>query len=194
MPSFVEPIVAVQLSLAGHSGVTLFAPPWEDASGEEWQGFLGDGSKIVLLGTTDELADWIEANPDHDLADHPAWKNFAARGKSVLTPADEAHYDFESVYELAAGEADPEHVSKLADIVDMAARIGDCCEDGALRALLSGTREYNLLVEGDTSYTGRAGAAEWAQLGNTVADSWQRALTRIEFWLSWQGATNTEVE
>jgi len=193
MPSFVDPIVAVQMHLGQHSGITLFAPPWQDSDGEEWQGFLGDGAKIVLLGTSDELADWIEASPEHDLADHPAWANFAAQGKKALEPAEEAHYDFESVYELAAGEPDPEHVSKLADIVDMAARIGDCCEDGALRALLNGTREYSLLVDGETSYQGKPGAEEWSKLGSTVADSWQRALARIEFWLSWQGSTDTEV-
>src|ERR1700712_5064967 len=129
MPSFVEPIVAVSLSIGGRTGITLFAPPGEDTDGEEWQGFLGDGSKIVLLGTADELNTWLGDHPDHDLADHPAWKSFSDKGKKALTPADEARYDFDAVYEYAAEEPNPENVSQLADTVDIAGRIADCCEE-----------------------------------------------------------------
>ncbi len=189
MPFFVDPIAAVSLTANGRTGITLFAPPWQDSDGEEWQGFLGDGAKIVLLGTADELNTWLGDNPDHDLADHPAWKSFANRGKAALSPAAEAHYDFDAVYELAAAEGEPETVSKLADTVDVAARIADCCEDGKLRSLLNGTREYALLVEGDTSYHGKDGAAEWSRLGDVIAESWERALVRIESWLRWEGSS-----
>src|SRR6195952_1459137 len=193
MPSFVEPIVAVSLSIGGRTGITLFAPPWEDTDGEEWQGFLGDGSKMVLLGTADELNTWLGDHPDHDLADHPAWKAFAAQGKQALSPAPEARYDFDRVYDLAAAEPDPETVSELADTIDVAARIADCCEDGMLRSLLTGTREYALLVEGDTGYSGKDGAPEWTALGDVIAKSWERALVRIESWLRWEGSSVTPV-
>jgi hypothetical protein len=189
MPFFVDPIAAVSLTANGRTGITLFAPPWQDSDGEEWQGFLGDGAKIVLLGTADELNTWLGDNPDHDLADHPAWKSFANKGKAALSPAAEAHYDFDAVYELATAEGEPETVSKLADTVDVAARIADCCEDGKLRSLLNGTREYALLVEGDTSYHGKDGAAEWSRLGDVIAESWERALVRIESWLRWEGSS-----
>lgn len=193
MPSFADPIVAVSLAANGRTGLTLYAPPWEDTDGEEWQGFLGDGAKIVLLGTPDELNTWLGDHPDHDLADHPAWKAFVNRGKSALSPAAEAHYDFDGVYELAAADPDAETVSQLADTVDMAARIADCCEDGMLRSLLTGTREYALLVEGDTGYSGKDGSAEWSQLGDQIATSWERALVRIESWLRWEGSSSTPV-
>jgi hypothetical protein len=189
MPSFADPIVAVSLTANGRTGLTLFAPPWQDADGEEWQGFLGDGSKIVLLGTPDELNTWLGDHPDHDLADHPAWTVFANRGKTALSPEPEAYYDFDRVYELAAAEPHPETVSELADIVDVAARIADCCEDGMLRSLLNGTREYALLVEGETGYSGKEGAPEWSQLGDVIAKSWERALVRIESWLRWEGSS-----
>jgi hypothetical protein len=195
MPSFAEPIVAIRLTAGGRSGITLYAPPWEDAEGEEWQGFLGDGAKIVLLGTVDELNTWLGDNPDHDLADHPAWTAFAKRGKAVLAPAPEAQYDLDAVYELAAGEPDPQDVSKLADAVDIAARIADACEDGMLRSLLNGTREYALLVEGETDYhTGKEGRAEWSQLGSVVAESWERAEARVQNWLNWQGSSTVPHE
>ncbi len=194
MPSFAEPIVAISLSTGGRTGVTLFAPPWQDTDGEEWQGFLGDGAKIVLLGDADELNTWLGDHPDHDLADHPAWKGFAAKGKKALVPADEAFYDFDEVYELAASDADPETVSKLADTVDVAGRIADCCEDGKLRSLLNGTREYALLVASETEYHGKEGQAEWSRLGDVVAESWERAVTRIESWLRWEGSSSVAVE
>ena len=193
MPSFTDPIVAVSLAANGRTGLTLFAPPWEDADGEEWQGFLGDGSKIVLLGTPDELNTWLGDHPDHDLADHPAWKAFANQGKRALSPAPEAHYDFDRVYELAAADPDAETVSELADTVDIAGRIADSCEDGMLRSLLTGTREYVLLVEGETGYSGKDGAAEWIQLGDVIAHTWERALVRIETWLRWEGSSATPV-
>jgi hypothetical protein len=194
MPSFTEPIVAVRLIANGRTGVTLFAPPWEDSDGEEWQGFLGDGSKIVLLGSVDELNTWLGDHPDHDLADHPAWQAFSNKGKNALTPADEASYDFDAVYEWAASESDPVIVSELGETVDIAGRIADCCEDGALRSLLNGTREYALLVEGNTSYHGKEGLPEWSALGDVIAESWERALNRIESWLRWEGSSATPIE
>jgi hypothetical protein len=194
MPSFSEPIVAISLTANGRQGVTLFAPPWEDSDGEEWQGFLGDGAKIVLLGTSEELKSWLADNPEHDLSDHPAWEAFVAQGSKALEPADEAQYDFDAVYEWAAGDADPVIVSELGDTVDIAARIAESCEDGALRSLLNNTREYALLVEGETSYHGKDGEAEWTKLGDVIASSWERALNRIETWLRWEGSSSVPLD
>ncbi len=194
MLSFDEPIVAIRLSVGGRRGITLFAPPWEDADGEEWQGFLGDGSKIVLLGSADELNTWLGDHPDHDLADHPAWTAFAERGKHLLEPAAEADYELEAAWELAAGEPDPETVTALADVVDLTARIADCCEDGMLRSLLNGTPEYALLLSGEADYEGREGQAEWSRLGDVIAESWQRALNRVEPWLRWEGSSATVLD
>jgi len=190
MPSFADPIVAVRLHSEGHSGITLYAPPWEDSDGEEWQGFLGDGSKIVLLGTADELNTWLGDNPDHDLADHPSWPSFESKGKRALEPAEDADFDLGAVFELAADAPDEDTVTRLADLVDMATRIADCCEDGMLRATLTGTGEYVQLVSGEFDYTdGKAGATEWSRLGEAFAANWDRALGRIDSWLRWEGSS-----
>ena len=45
-------IVPITLTVNGRIGLTLYAPPWEDEDGEEWQGFLGDGAKILLYPST----------------------------------------------------------------------------------------------------------------------------------------------
>jgi hypothetical protein len=82
----------------------------------------------------------------------------------------------------------------LADTVDIAGRVADCCEDGMLRSLLNGTREYALLVEGETDYHGKDGGAEWSRLGDVVAESWERALARLESWLRWEGSAAAPVD
>jgi hypothetical protein len=104
-----------------------------------------------------------------------------------LRPDTSSHYDLDQVYEWASGEPDPVHVSALADVVDMVGKIADCCDDGALRRLVEGTPEYAELVDEDVSYQGKDGRKRWNQLGDTIADSWERAIKRVEDWLSWQG-------
>ena len=66
-------IVPITLTVNGRIGLTLYAPPWEDEDGEEWQGFLGDGAKILLYPGARELADFIASGEENDLSDHPAW-------------------------------------------------------------------------------------------------------------------------
>ena len=104
-----------------------------------------------------------------------------------LRPAGEDGYDLDGVYDWASGEPDPVHVSALADVVDMVARIADCCDDGALRRLVEDTPEYAELVDEEVSYQGKDGRKRWNDLGDTIADNWERAIARVESWLSWQG-------
>jgi hypothetical protein len=79
------------------------------------------------------------------------------------------------------------HVSALANVVDMAGKIADCCDDGALRSLIENTPEYAELVSDDVSYQGRDGKRAWQALGDTIAETWERALTRVDSWLAWRG-------
>ncbi len=67
------------------------------------------------------------------------------------------------------------------------AKIADCCDDGALRRLVEGTPAYAELVDEDVSYQGKDGRKRWNELGDTIADSWERAIGRVDSWLSWQG-------
>ena len=105
----------------------------------------------------------------------------------AASPAAEDHYDLDQVYEWAGGEPDPVHVSALADVVDMVAKIADCCDDGALRRLVEGTPAYAELVDEDVSYQGKDGRKRWNELGDTIADSWERAIKRVDDWLEWVG-------
>ena len=187
MPSSESAIIPITLTVNGRTGVTLWAPPWEDDEGEEWQGFLGDGAKILLYASTRELASFIASGEENDLSDHPAYGQVLAMKPDELRPAAEDHYDLDAVYEFASGEPDPVHISALADVVDMVAKIADCCDDGALRRLVEGTPAYAELVDEDVSYQGKDGAKRWNELGDTIAETWERALTRVESWLTWVG-------
>ncbi len=86
-------IVPITLTVNGRTGVTLFAPPWEDADGEEWMGFLGDGAKILLYPSAEELAAFIASGAEHDLSDHPTWGRVARLTSSDLEPSEEDDYD-----------------------------------------------------------------------------------------------------
>lgn len=165
-------IVPITLTVNGRTGLTLWAPPWEDEDEELWQGFLGDGSKILLYPNAEELAAFIATGQEHDLSDHPAWGRVARVGAGELEPAEDDAYDLDSVYELAAAEPDPVTVSALANIVDMVGKIADCCDDGALRRLIEGTPEYAALVSEDISYLGKDGRRGWNELGDTIAETW----------------------
>jgi hypothetical protein len=180
-------IIPITLTVNGRMGVTLYAPPWEDDDGEEWQGFLGDGAKVLLYPSARELAEFIASGEENDLSDHPAWGRISALTPDELRPAAEDGYDLDAVYEWASGEPDPMHVSALANVVDMVARIADCCDDGALRRLVENTPEYEELVDDEVSYQGKDGRKRWNELGDRIAESWERAINRVENWLEWRG-------
>jgi hypothetical protein len=180
-------IVPITLTLNGRTGLTLYAPPWEDADGEEWQGFLGDGSKILLYPGPRELATFIASGEENDLSDHPAWGYVQRLRPDDLRPSGEDAYDLDAVYEWASDDPDPVHVSALANVVDMVGRIADCCDDGALRRLIEGTPAYAELVEDEVTYHGKEGRRAWNELGHIIADSWERAIGYVDRWLSWQG-------
>jgi hypothetical protein len=188
-------IVPILLTVNHRTGLTLYAPPWEDEDGEEWQGFLGDGAKILLYPTSAALAAFIASGEENDLSDHPGYGQVLKATPDELRPTSDDRYDLDAVYEWAGDEPDPVHVSALGNVVDMVGRIADCCDDGALRRLIEGTPEYAELVDEEVSYQGRDGRKRWNELGDTIAESWERAITRVESWLSWQGDfTTTEFD
>jgi len=180
-------IVPITLTVGGRIGLTLWAPPWEDEDGEEWQGFLGDGAKILLFPNTRELGEFIASGEENDLSDHPAWGRVMKLTPDELRPSGDDAYDIDQVYDWASGEPDPVHVSALGNVVDMVEKIAECCDDGALRRLVGSTPEYAELVSDEVSYQGKEGRKRWNELGDVIADTWERAISRVESWLTWRG-------
>ena len=187
-------IIPITLTVNGRTGLTLWAPPWEDEDGEQWQGFLGDGAKILLYPNARELAEFIASGEENDLSDHPGWGFVQKSRPDDLRPGGDDAYDLDAVYEWASGEPDPVHVSALANVVDMVAKIADACDDGALRRLVENTPAYETLVDEENSYQGRDGRKRWNELGDTITETWERAIARVESWLSWQGDFSESAE
>lgn len=187
MTSIAAAIIPITLTVNDRTGLTLYAPPWEDEHGEEWQGFLGDGQKVLLYPSAAELAAFIASGEENDLSDHPGWGQVMKSTPAELKPGSEDHYDLDAVYEWAGGDPDPVHVSSLANVVDMVAKIADCCDDGKLRRLIEGTPSFVELVDEEVTYQGKDGKKRWNELGDEIASSWERAIKRVEDWLNWQG-------
>jgi hypothetical protein len=185
-------IIPITLTVNDRTGLTLWAPPWTDADGEDWQGFLGDGSRILLFPTTKDLAQFIASGVDNDLSDHPAWGRVQQAPPDALRPTREDTYDLDAVYEWAAEDPTPVIVSSLANVIDMTLQIADCCDDGALRRLVGSTPEYAEILQEDVSYQGKDGRKAWSALGDIIADTWERALGRVEQWLEWVGDFDVE--
>lgn len=180
-------IVPVSLTVNERTGLTLWAPPWEDENGDEWQGFLGDGSRILLFPGTAELSDFIASGAENDLSDHPAWPQVRKAPPGLLRPGREDAYNLDQVYDWASDDPTPEVVSALANVVDMTLQIAESCDDGALRRLVGATPEYADLLDEDVSFQGKEGRRAWLELGEVIAETWERAIARVEQWLSWQG-------
>lgn len=180
-------IIPITLTVNDRTGLTLWAPPWTDADGEDWQGFLGDGSKILLFPGTRDLAQYIASGVENDLSDHPAWGRVQQAPPDALRPSREDAYDLDGVYEWAAEDPTPVNISALANVIDMTLQIADCCDDGALRRLVGSTPEYAEILQEDVSYQGKDGRKAWSALGDIIADTWERALGRVEQWLEWVG-------
>lgn len=180
-------IIPITLTVNDRTGLTLWAPPWADADGEQWQGFLGDGAKILLFPNTRELAQFIATGVENDLSDHPAWGRVQQAPPDALRPSREDAYDLDAVYEWAAEDPTPVNVSSLANVIDMTVQIADCCDDGILRRLVGSTPEYAEILQEDVSYQGKEGRKAWSALGDVIAATWERVLGRVDQWLSWEG-------
>src|SRR3954453_5511066 len=100
-------IVPITLTLDESTGLTLWAPPWEDEDGDEWQGFVGNGAKILLFPGVDELAEFIAEGGENDLSDHPGWPAVQKLTPAQLRPREDNRYDLDAVYEWAAEEPTP---------------------------------------------------------------------------------------
>src|SRR5690349_23878541 len=120
-------IVPVQLSLTEGDLVTLWAPRWRE-DGEEWEAFLGDDDALFAFPTVAQLAAFVRTEPEHDLADHPAWSLVPDLSVAELTPEETQRYNIIGVPEIAAEDLDTWTVGELAEIVEMVRSIADVCD------------------------------------------------------------------
>lgn len=188
-PSTDATIVPVQLVAKGRSGVTLWAPPWEE-DGDEWQAFLGSGEKLDVFESTADLAAFVARSGDNDLVDHPAWDMVQTLPPTQLEPEDDFRFDLDAVPDLVAGKPTDDTVAELADDVDMVQRIAECVDDGPLQRMLEDPVFAALLEEDDPSYDDE----DWEEVQTTVTRSWSLVIERVSTSLSWHASGERETK
>jgi hypothetical protein len=172
-------IVPIQLSLTEGDLVTLWAPKWRE-DGEEWEAFLGDDDALFAFPNVAQLAAFVRSEPEHDLADHPAWSLVPDLTVAELTPEETQRYNIIGVPEIAAEDLDTWTVGELAEIVEMVRSIADVCELEDVTEVLDSAPAFGLLHQGTLPFTGREGARLWNQLVETVAERWDDVIDAID--------------
>lgn len=179
-------VVPIRITLDGRTGVTLWATPWEE-DGEEWQAFLGAGSKVLVFGTAAEVADYLRSGAEHDLSDHPRHRDLLRLRPADLEPDEDYTFDLDGAYDLAAADPDPYTVSELSDLLDLVQRIAECCDDGTLLKLVEETPEFAQLLADDASFAGSEGEDRWTAVGAVIEKSWEPLLERFGRLVEWRG-------
>lgn len=177
-------IVPIAIVLDERVGYTLWAPPWEE-DGEEWQAFLGAEDKLLVFASPGQLAQHLRSDTEHDLIDHPAWDDVSELSPRELLPDEDYVFDFDGVYDLAAGGADRWAVADLADALDMVARIAECCDDEEVIEPLADVPEIGMLELGHEAFYGRSGEKAWDRVGEVIAEKWETVCERLENTLNW---------
>ena len=172
-------IVPVQLSLTEGDLVTLWAPRWRE-DGEEWEAFLGDDDALFAFPTVAELAAFVRTEPEHDLADHPAWSLVPDLSVAELTPEETQRYNIIGVPEIAAEDLDTWTVGELAEIVEMVRSIADVCDLEVVTEVLDSAPAFGLLHQGTLPFAGREGTRLWNQLVETIAERWDDVIDAID--------------
>jgi hypothetical protein len=179
-------VVPIRLTLDGRTGVTLWATPWEE-DGEEWQAFLGAGSRVLVFGTAAELAEFLRSGEENDLTDHPRWRDLVRLPASELEPDEDYVFDLDGGYDLAAADPDPYTVSELSDLLDLVQRVAEVCDDGTLLKLVEETPEFAQLLSDDASFAGTDGEQRWTAVGAVVGQSWEPLIERFSRLIEWRG-------
>jgi len=180
-------ILPVALILDGRTGITLWAPPWSEPDAEPWQGFLGEGDKILLFASARDVARYVASGRINDLSGHPAWGKLIDRGLEKFQPAARDLFDFDGVRDLGAAPPDSYRVDALVKIIYMTGAIADCCDDAQLSQLLVERTPYRELASGGHAYSTGDALGRWDQLGAELSASWGWVVGRLSHHMIWSG-------
>jgi len=127
-----------------------------------------------------ELAAFVRTEPEHDLADHPAWSLVPDLSVAELTPEETQRYNIIGVPEIAAEDLDTWTVGELAEIVEMVRSIADVCDLEVVNEVLDSAPAFGLLHQGTLPFAGREGTRLWNQLVETIAERWDDVIDAID--------------
>jgi hypothetical protein len=178
-----QDIIPITLALTAGDLTTLWAPRWRQ-DGEEWEAFLGDDDALFAFADAADLAAWIataeESGQAHDLLDHPAWPVVGKLSVDELTPEEVQRYDVVGVPELVAEEPDTWTVDDLAEVAAMCRSLADACDLEIVHEVLDATPAFASLASGVLAFTGRDGAALWADLAEVVDERWDEVIDALD--------------
>jgi len=172
-------LVPVQLGVTAGDLYTLWAPRWRDA-GDEWEGFLGKDEDLYAFESVADLAAFVRADTDNDLADHPAWERLSKANAHKLQPAEDRHADLIGVAELLAEKPTEASVDTLANTLAVVSSIGSVCELPVVTRFFNGNPTLGLVSGGIEQFSGRVGRKRWEGIGEIVARGWDGVVSAID--------------
>jgi hypothetical protein len=172
-------LLPIRLSLTAGDRYTVWAPRWRDA-GDEWEAFLGKDEALYAFETVADLAAFVRADTDNDLADHPSWKGLTEANAHQLDPADDQQFDLIAVEETVSDKPTEDSVAALASTLAIVSSIGSVCELAAVMKFFNGNPNLGTLAGGIGHFTGRAGLKRWNAIADVIARSWDDVLTAID--------------
>ena len=154
-------LVPIRLSLSAGDRYTVWAPRWRDA-GDEWEAFLGKDDDLYVFETVSDLVAFVRSDSDHDLVDHPAWKDLTTAHAGNLDAAEDKQFDLVVVEELVSEKPTEESVAALAGALAIVSSIGSVCELAAVAKFFNGNPNLGTVSGGIDNFTGKAGAKRWS--------------------------------
>ncbi|MGO3326041.1 primosomal protein [Gordonia sp. (in: high G+C Gram-positive bacteria)] len=172
-------IVPIELGLTEGNLFTLWAPRWREGD-DEWEAFLGLDEDLYVLDSVAELAAFVRADDDNDLADHPAWDTIRKLQADELVPDDRYSYDLIGVPELAAEDPKPEVVAELEDALEIVRIIGEVCDLTPIVKFFTGNPILGAVAVGTNNFAGRDGIDQWVRIGRIIAKHWDDVIDALD--------------
>ena len=172
-------IVPIELGLPEGDVTTLWAPSWREDN-EDWEAFLGLGEDLYAFDSTAQLLALVRSGAEHDLQDHPSWKQFEASDVLAFRAADENCYDLVGVLELLGENPTESSVDEIDQSFAIARSIGEVCELDTVTKFFNGNPVLAAVTHGMDEFYGREGLRLWKSIRKTVAKGWDDVLDAIQ--------------
>ena len=172
-------IVPIELGLPEGDVTTLWAPSWREDN-EDWEAFLGLGEDLYAFDSTAQLLALVRSGAEHDLQDHPSWKQFEASDVLAFRATDENCYDLVGVLELLGENPTESSVDEIDQSFAIARSIGEVCELDTVTKFFNGNPVLAAVTHGMDEFYGREGLRLWKSIRKTVAKGWDDVLDAIQ--------------
>lgn len=172
-------LVPIRLSLSDGDRYTVWAPRWRDGA-DEWEAFLGKDEDLYAFESVADLVAFVRSGDDHDLSDHPAWKDLSSAHAHTFEPAEDKQFDLIAVEELVSEKPTEESVTALAGALAMVSSIGSVCELAAVSKFFNGNPSLGTVAGGMEHFSGKAGQKRWNAIAEVIARSWDDVLDAVE--------------